>query len=83
MHMHAKEFLNAVPLPARVRRGFVPLYHHDTTNHCPGCGQRHWHIGRSTAECAFCGTALPLAIVAAQPMAPRFTLHATKTLKAA
>jgi hypothetical protein len=31
------------------------------TNHCPGCDRSHWIIGRSTAECAFCHTALPLA----------------------
>jgi hypothetical protein len=28
---------------------------------CPGCGRSHWLIGRATAECAFCATALPLA----------------------
>jgi hypothetical protein len=28
---------------------------------CPGCGRAHWLIGRATAECAFCSTALPLA----------------------
>lgn len=27
---------------------------------CPGCGQSHWLIGRMTAECAVCATALPL-----------------------
>jgi hypothetical protein len=27
---------------------------------CPGCGRTHWLVGRSTAECAFCATALPL-----------------------
>ena len=27
---------------------------------CPGCGRGHWYIGRIMAECAFCGTALPL-----------------------
>ena len=30
-------------------------------NSCPGCGRTHWHIGRVTAECAFCGTTLLLA----------------------
>jgi hypothetical protein len=30
-------------------------------NHCPGCGRIQWLIGRVSAECAFCGTALPLA----------------------
>jgi hypothetical protein len=29
-------------------------------NHCPGCGRSHWIIGRLSAECAFCSTALPL-----------------------
>lgn len=83
MYINAKDFMRALPIPPRLSRGLVPLYHQDVVNHCPGCGHRHWHIGRSTAECAFCATALPLAMVAAQPMEPRFTLHTTKTLKAA
>jgi hypothetical protein len=29
-------------------------------NDCPGCGRSQWIIGRATAECAFCHTALPL-----------------------
>ena len=36
-------------------------YHIGETNHCPGCGRSQWIIGRATAECAFCSTALPLA----------------------
>ena len=28
---------------------------------CYACGRKHWLIGRSTAECAFCGTTVPLA----------------------
>lgn len=36
-------------------------YHIGERNHCPGCGRSQWIIGRSTAECAFCSTALPLA----------------------
>lgn len=36
-------------------------YHKGETNHCPGCGRTHWFLGRATAECAFCATALPLA----------------------
>jgi len=27
---------------------------------CPGCTHRQWYIGRVTAECAICGTALVL-----------------------
>lgn len=42
-------------------RGFHAQYRGGEVNHCPGCSRTHWIIGRSTAECAFCGTALPLA----------------------
>lgn len=39
----------------------IPLYHADSINHCPSCGHTHWHIGRSSAQCAFCDDAIPLA----------------------
>lgn len=42
------------------QRGFHAVYRVNEINHCPGCGRTHWHIGRVTAECAFCRTALPL-----------------------
>ena len=42
-------------------RGFAPLYHAGETNHCPGCGRSHWMVGRLSAECAYCGTAIALA----------------------
>lgn len=42
-------------------RGYHAAYRENETNHCPGCGRTHWIIGRVTAECAFCGTALVLA----------------------
>ncbi len=41
-------------------RGYHAVYHDGEVNHCPGCGRTHWLIGRLSAECAFCGTALPL-----------------------
>lgn len=41
-------------------RGYVVLYRMAETNHCPGCGGCAWHVGRQTAECAHCGTAIPL-----------------------
>ena len=41
-------------------RGYHAVYHEDEVNHCPGCGRTHWLIGRMSAECAFCGTALTL-----------------------
>ncbi|WP_022673146.1 hypothetical protein [Novosphingopyxis baekryungensis] len=59
------------------------LYHHGETNHCPGCGHTHWHIGRATAECANCFTAMPLAEVASTPARPLFYVRSSKTAMAA
>lgn len=61
------------------RRGFMPLYHAGDTNHCPGCGGKSWHVGRMSAECATCETAIPLADVAAQPMQPMFRVTRSRT----
>ncbi len=43
------------------RRGYHAVYRMDQPNLCPGCGRSHWLIGRLSAECAFCGTAIGLA----------------------
>jgi hypothetical protein len=42
-------------------RGYCVVYREDQVNHCPGCGRTHWYVGRVSAECGFCSTALPLA----------------------
>ena len=42
------------------KRGYVVAYRADQVNHCPGCGRSHWYVGRLSAECGFCGTALPI-----------------------
>ena len=42
-------------------RGYCVVYRENQVNHCPGCGRTHWYIGRVSAECGFCSTALPLA----------------------
>jgi hypothetical protein len=42
-------------------QGFRITYRFGTINYCPGCGGSHWHIGRSSAQCAFCATAVPFA----------------------
>jgi hypothetical protein len=42
-------------------RGFHVVYRPGEINHCPGCGRTHWHVGRLSAECGFCGAALALA----------------------
>ena len=41
-------------------RGFRPAFRSQIVNICPGCGHSHWYVGRGTAECAFCATALPI-----------------------
>ena len=43
-----------------VLRGYHAVYREHEVNHCPGCGRSHWYIGRFSAECGFCSTALPL-----------------------
>lgn len=43
------------------KRGYHVAYQDGEANRCPGCGRSHWHVGRVSAECAFCSTALPLA----------------------
>ena len=47
-------------------RGYHALYRENEVNRCPGCGRSHWYVGRISAECGFCGTALPLADTAAR-----------------
>lgn len=42
-------------------RGYHAIYREEEVNHCPGCGRTQWLVGRFSAECAFCSTALPLA----------------------
>src|SRR3954452_16489694 len=44
-----------------VGRGHHVVYRAQETNRCPGCGRAQWHVGRATAECDFCETAIPLA----------------------
>lgn len=55
------------------QRGHHIVYRANAANHCPGCGRSHWYIGRVSAECGFCGTAIPLAEAASHEVsaAPR------------
>jgi hypothetical protein len=41
-------------------RGYSVVFRSAERTACPGCGRSHWLVGRILAECAFCGTALPL-----------------------
>ena len=52
-------------------RGYQVLFRTDETNRCPGCGHAQWLVGRITAECCFCGTALSLAEAEWSGMGPR------------
>lgn len=42
------------------RAGYRIAYRPGEANHCPGCSKTQWIVGRLTAECAFCATALPI-----------------------
>jgi hypothetical protein len=61
-------FERAVPSFAAglAKRGHHIVYRAHESNHCPGCGRSNWYIGRLSAECGFCGTAVPLAETAWQ-----------------
>jgi hypothetical protein len=53
------------------KRGHHIVYRANAANHCPGCGRSHWYIGRVSAECGFCGTAVPLAETSVLEASPR------------
>lgn len=57
--------------------GYRPVYRAGT--YCPGCGHGHWLVGRVSAECSRCGTALPLAPIAAVPANPQYPAWAKRT----
>lgn len=59
----------ARPAPP-LARGYQVLFRTDGVNHCPGCTGTNWYVGRITAECARCGTALPLAEAAQSGLDP-------------
>ncbi len=66
MHVQAREHSPAksrsigrsVVQPAA--RGYHVMFRNGAQNMCPGCGGSNWHVGRVTAECAYCLTALPI-----------------------
>lgn len=43
------------------RRGLVVVYRRGHINFCPGCSLSNWSLGRKSAECNGCGTALDFA----------------------
>lgn len=54
-------------------------YHGGIVNHCPGCAGTHWLVGRMTAQCARCETALPLAQIAESATRPLFVSRVSST----
>lgn len=52
-------YYNTTPFTT-AHSGYRVAFRPGEHNSCPGCGQSHWVIGRMTAECAFCATALPI-----------------------
>ena len=64
-------------------RGYHAVYHDGEINHCPGCGRTHWIIGRVSAECAFCSTALPLAEASMRSSSgPAIIMHKNRDIHA-
>lgn len=64
-------------------RGYHSVYHAGEVNHCPGCGRTHWLIGRLSAECAFCSTALPFTVEGGSIGMARPVFHNRHTEQAA
>jgi hypothetical protein len=64
-------------------RGYHAVYRDGEVNHCPGCGRTHWLIGRMSAECAFCSTALPLTEAFNQGPAPTHVFWSSRPSYAA
>ena len=62
------------------KRGHHIVYRANESNHCPGCGRSHWYIGRVSAECGFCGTAVPLAEASVLESAPRLESTAARNV---
>src|SRR5688500_9300516 len=61
------------------QRGHHIVYRSNAENHCPGCGRSQWYIGRISAECGFCGTAVPLAEARHDEVSPRVANPRSRT----
>ncbi|MFL6754654.1 MAG: PilZ domain-containing protein [Sphingomicrobium sp.] len=62
------------------KRGHHIVYRANSQNHCPGCGRSQWYIGRVSAECSFCATAVPLAEAQWQEASPRALATASRNV---
>jgi hypothetical protein len=64
-------------------RGYCVAYRENEVNHCPGCGRTHWYVGRVSAECGFCATALPLVAATSRGAGTRSRGHRPPALSEA
>lgn len=84
-HPSVNSFNRGRPVPARphaalaIAPHYALTYHSDTLNYCPSCSGTHWLIGRMTAQCAHCETALPLAQMGETPGIPLFVSRSSAT----
>ncbi len=66
MHVQARDYSANTTSPVGMgfahpeTRGYHVMYRAGGQNICPGCGGSSWHVGRVTAECGHCLTALPI-----------------------
>lgn len=58
---------------------YALAYHPGLVNHCPGCAGTHWLVGRTTAQCPRCDTALPLVHHAESAARPLFVSRFSAT----
>ncbi|MFL6726057.1 MAG: PilZ domain-containing protein [Sphingomicrobium sp.] len=65
------------------KRGHHIVYRANASNHCPGCGRSQWYIGRVSAECGFCGTAVPLAEASWHEATPRGAASSSRVAQSA
>lgn len=69
--MQSRDLSDPSADPPGPRAGYVLVYRPGYTNFCPGCGCSSWHVGRGSAECAHCWTALPIAAMQNRPETAR------------
>lgn len=56
----------------------ILTYKPGTLTHCPTCSGTQWLIGRTTAQCAYCDTAMPLLHMSRGSNAPLFVSRFAK-----
>lgn len=44
------------------RNQAIQAYRPGSGARCPSCGEANWLVGRMSAECGYCATALPIAV---------------------